>query len=189
MCHYPERHADSTMPGVNTRSAAAVGAAVFFLIAPGVVAGVIPWLITGWRVGYPLPGWSPVRVVGWVLLGLAVSVLVSAFVRFVTEGIGTPAPVAPPQRLVVGGFYRYVRNPMYLAVLTTIVGQSLILGRMILLAYAALVAAAFAAMVHWHEEPELRRKFGSEFDAYQRAVPGWLPRPRPRHVTPPPPRG
>jgi len=168
----------------NNRAVAAAGAAGFFLIAPGVVAGLIPWLITGWRLAHPLPVWLPVRVVGWVLLVLGVSVLVSAFVRFVTEGIGTPAPVAPPKHLVVGGFYRYVRNPMYLAVLTTIVGQSLVLGRLILLAYAAVVAAAFVAMVHWHEEPSLRRKFGEQFDTYQRAVPGWLPRRHPWRPTP-----
>jgi protein-S-isoprenylcysteine O-methyltransferase Ste14 len=140
------------MRGVN-RATAAAGAAVFFLIAPGVVAGLVPWLITGWRVAHPLPVWLPLRAVGWILLVLGVSVLVSAFIRFVTEGIGTPAPVAPPKHLMVGGFYRYVRNPMYLAVLTTIDGQSLVL---ILLAYAAVVAAAFVAMIHWHEKPALR---------------------------------
>lgn len=169
---------------MNSRASAAAGAAVFFLIAPGVVAGLVPWLITGWRVAHPLPVWVPLRVAGWILLALGVSVLVSAFVRFVTEGIGTPAPVAPPKQLVVGGFYRYVRNPMYLAVLTTIVGQSLVLGRLILLAYAAVVAAGFVAMVHWHEEPSLRRKFGEQFDTYRRAVPGWLPRRHPWRPTP-----
>jgi protein-S-isoprenylcysteine O-methyltransferase Ste14 len=94
------------------RSTAAVGSAVFFLLAPGVVGGLIPWLLTGgWQVREPLPYWAPVRVLGGVLLVAGLVALVGAFVRFVVEGFGTPAPVAAPEHLVVGGVYRYVRNP------------------------------------------------------------------------------
>jgi protein-S-isoprenylcysteine O-methyltransferase Ste14 len=106
-------------------------------------------------------------------------VLVHAFARFVVEGLGTPAPVAPTRELVVGGLYRYVRNPMYLAVLAAIVGQALLLGRLVLLAYAAVVAAAFVAFVHWYEEPTLAEQFGDRYQAYRRAVPGWWPRRHP----------
>ena len=126
----------------------------------------------------PAP-WLPLRVVGALLLVAGVLVLLQAFARFVTEGIGTPAPVAPTERLVVGGLYRYVRNPMYLAVAATIVGQALLLGRWVLLAYAAAFVVAVASFVHWYEEPTLRRRFGAEYDAYRRAVPGWWPRRRP----------
>jgi protein-S-isoprenylcysteine O-methyltransferase Ste14 len=161
---------------VRNRVVAAAGSAVFFVLAPGIVAGLLPWLITGWRVE---PIWPPLRVLGWVVLIPAVVVLVSAFVRFVVEGFGTPAPVAPPSRLVVGGFYRYVRNPMYLCVLGAIVGQALVFGQWQVLLYAAVVSAAFYAMVRWHEEPSLRRNFGSQYEKYRDAVPGWLPRLRP----------
>ena len=153
---------------------AAAGSTIFLLLAPGVVAGLIPWWITGWEVGARL--WVPVRVVGVLVLVAGVGVLLHAFARFVVEGLGTPAPVAPTERLVVGGLYRYVRNPMYLAVLAVIVGQALLLGRLELLGYAALVAAAFVAFVRWYEEPTLHRRFGDEYDAYRRAVPAWLPR-------------
>jgi protein-S-isoprenylcysteine O-methyltransferase Ste14 len=159
------------------RSAAA-GTAAFFVLAPGVVAGLVPWLLTGWEVEEPLPYWLPLRVVGAVLLVVGVAVLVHAFVRFVVEGLGTPAPVAPTERLVVGGLYRYVRNPMYVAVEGTIVGQALLLGQLGLLVYAAFVGVAFAAFVHWYEEPTLLRQFGAEYDAYRRAVPAWWPRRR-----------
>ena len=96
--------------------------------------------------------------------------------RFVVEGLGTPAPVAPTEKLVVGGLYRYVRNPMYLAVAATIVGQALVLGRPVLFLYAAVFGAVVWAFVHWYEEPTLRRQFGDEYDAYRREVPGWWPR-------------
>ncbi len=119
------------------RSTAAVGSAVFFLLAPGVVVGLIPWLLTGgWQARQPLPYWAPVRVLGGALLIAGVIALVGAFVRFVVEGFGTPAPVAAPEHLVIGGVYRYVRNPMYVAVQAAIVGQSLLLGRLGLLLYA-----------------------------------------------------
>src|SRR5918994_6567168 len=96
---------------VMRRPTAAMGSAVFFLLAPGVVVGLIPWLLTeGWQLREPLPYWMPMRVLGGVLLAAGVIALVGAFVRFVVEGLGTPAPVAAPERLVVGGVYRFVRN-------------------------------------------------------------------------------
>ena len=158
---------------------AAAGTAVFFVLAPGVVAGLVPWWLTGWRVRQPPWAWAPLRVAGVALLVAAVVVLVHAFVRFVAEGVGTPAPVAPTQRLVVGGLYRYVRNPMYLAVVAAIVGQALALGQPALLGYAAAVGAAMVAFVHGYEEPTLRDQFGAEYEAYRRAVPAWWPRRHP----------
>jgi protein-S-isoprenylcysteine O-methyltransferase Ste14 len=146
------------------------------VLAPGVVAGLVPWWLTGWRFREPLPYWLPLRLVGAVLVVAGVGVLLYAFVQFVTEGIGTPAPIAPTKGLVVGGLYRYVRNPMYLAVLSTIAGQALILGQFVLWIYALAVAVAFVAFVRGYEEPTLRRRYGAENDSYQREVPGWWPR-------------
>jgi protein-S-isoprenylcysteine O-methyltransferase Ste14 len=156
-----------------------VGSIVFLVLAPGIVAGLVPWWLTDWRVREPLPYWAPLRVAGLILLAAGVAVLLRAFARFVVEGLGTPAPVAPTERLVVGGLYRYVRNPMYLAVAATIVGQALALGQPILLLYAAAFAVAVAAFVHWYEEPTLRRQFGQQYEAYRRAVPAWWPRREP----------
>jgi protein-S-isoprenylcysteine O-methyltransferase Ste14 len=167
--------------GQMRRTAAAVGSVVFFTLAPGVVAGLVPWWLTGWRVRQPLPFWAvtQLRVVGAVLIAAGAVVLIQAFVRFVGEGAGTPAPIAPTQKLVVGGLYRYVRNPMYLAVLAVIVGQAPVLGRPVLLAYAAVVGAAMAAFAHGYEEPALADRFGAEYEAYRREVPAWWPRRRP----------
>src|SRR5215204_7668150 len=155
---------------------AAVGSAMFFLAAPGVVMGLIPWLTGGWQAREPLPYWAPMRVLGGILLVAGLIALIRAFVRFVMEGLGTPAPIAAPERLVVGGVYRYVRNPMYVAVLAAIVGQALFLGRLGLLLYAGVVWVAVAAFVRFYEEPTLTRRFGAEYEAYRRAVPAWWPR-------------
>ena len=158
------------------RPAAVAGSAAFFALAPGVVAGLVPWWLTGWQFRDPLPYWAPLRLLGAALVVIGVGVLVQAFVQFVTEGIGTPAPVAPTARLVVGGLYRYVRNPMYLSVLAIIGGQALLLGQLVLLLYGCAVAAAFVAFVRGYEEPALHRRYGAKYDSYRRAVPGWWPR-------------
>ena len=158
------------------RARALLGSFVFLLVAPGVVAGVVPWLLTGWEVRDPLPGWMVLRVVGILLIAAGAAVLLEAFLRFALQGLGTPAPVAPTEHLVVGGLYRYVRNPMYLAVAAMIVGQALLLGQPVLLVYAALVLAVVWAFVHWYEEPTLSRQFVSEYDDYRQRIPGWWPR-------------
>jgi protein-S-isoprenylcysteine O-methyltransferase Ste14 len=162
-------------PHRSRRSVAAAGSAGFLVLAPGVVAGVIPYLLTGWQME---TGPLAVQIVGGVLIALGATFLLHAFARFVVEGLGTPAPVAPTERLVVGGVYRYVRNPMYLAVGATIVGQALLLGQPVLLLYALAFALAVVAFVRWYEEPTLRRQFGEEYEQYRREVPGWWPRRR-----------
>lgn len=161
------------------KAMAAGGSAIFFVLAPGVVAGLVPWWLTSWQVRKPVPYWAPLRVAGAVLLAAGTIVLVQAFVHFVVEGVGTPAPIAPTEHLVVGGLYRYVRNPMYLAVAATIVGQALLLGQPALLLYAAAVGVAVATFVRAYEEPTLARRFGAQYEAYRRAVPAWWPRRRP----------
>jgi protein-S-isoprenylcysteine O-methyltransferase Ste14 len=153
---------------------AASGTALFFAAAPGVVAGVVPWALTGWRMAGGLP--AGLRAVGGLVTAVAAALLVHSFVRFVVEGAGTPAPPAPTERLVVGGLYRYVRNPMYLAVLAAILGQALLLGQAVLVAYAVVVLVTVVSFVRGYEEPTLRERFGPAYDDYRAAVPGWLPR-------------
>jgi protein-S-isoprenylcysteine O-methyltransferase Ste14 len=156
---------------------AAAGTALFFALAPGIVAGLVPWWLTGWRVGASYP--APLRAAGIALVAAGAAVLIDAFVRFVREGHGTPAPAAPTERLVIGGLYRYVRNPMYLGVLAVIIGQALFLGRPVLFAYAAAVAVTVVAFVHGYEEPTLARRYGAAYEQYRRTIPAWYPR-RPR---------
>jgi protein-S-isoprenylcysteine O-methyltransferase Ste14 len=153
--------------------AAALGSGAFLVLAPGTMGGLVPFLLTGW-VSHDPP--VVALALGALLLVGGAAVLLYAFARFVMEGRGTPAPVASTERLVVGGLYRHVRNPMYLAVTATIVGQALLLGQYWLLAYAALFVAITAAFVRLYEEPTLGRQFGAQYDAYRSAVPGWWPR-------------
>ena len=101
------------------RPTAIAGSAVFFVLAPGVVAGLLPWLLTHWH-RLPLSPYLALRLAGMMLIVAGLAFLIHAFVRFALEGAGTPAPVAPTERLVVGGIYRHVRNPMYVAVLAII---------------------------------------------------------------------
>ena len=155
------------------RARAAAGSAIFLVLVPGVAAGLIPWVLTGWRLH---EWWPPVRVLGGLMMIAGLAVLLEAFARFVVEGIGTPAPVAPTERLVIGGAYRFVRNPMYLAVAALIIGQALLMGQPGLLLYAAAFGVTVAAFVHGYEEPVLSRRYGAQYDAYRRAVPAWRPR-------------
>jgi protein-S-isoprenylcysteine O-methyltransferase Ste14 len=158
------------------RKAALLGSFVFFWVAPATVAGVIPWALTGWRTQPALLGACASPWLGCLLVGVGASVVVESFVRFAVKGLGTPAPVAPTELLVVSGLYRYVRNPMYVGVLSVIVGQALVLGSTRLLAYAALLWLCFFAFVVLYEEPSLQRRFGAGYERYRANVPRWCPR-------------
>jgi protein-S-isoprenylcysteine O-methyltransferase Ste14 len=159
------------------RSTAAVGSAIFFIAAPCVVAGLVPWLLTRWEFGPPWPASVLLAVIGVLIMIAGTAVLANAFVKFAREGRGTPAPVAPTEELVISGPYRWVRNPMYLAVVAVIIGQALLLRQASLLIYAAVVAAAFVSFVKLYEERVLAEQYGEAYRAYQATVSGWIPRP------------
>ena len=155
---------------------AVLGSALFFVLAPGIVAGLVPWWISRWRFETPGVCWLPLRVVGGVLIVAGSLVLLDSFARFAMKGLGTPAPVFPTRYLVVTGLYRYVRNPMYVAVVGVIVGQGLIFANMRVLEYGALVWLCFHIFVVAYEEPTLRATFGPEYEKFCRGVSRWIPR-------------
>ncbi|MQA24378.1 MAG: isoprenylcysteine carboxyl methyltransferase [Micromonosporaceae bacterium] len=156
-----------------------MGTILWFVLVVGLFSVLIPWWLTGWRLRDLGPWWLPVRVFGVLLIVVGGAAILHAFARFAVEGLGTPSPVAPPERLVVGGLYRHVRNPMYVATSAVLIGQALLFGQMILLWYAAAFALVTVSFVRYYEEPTLRRRFGADYEAYRRAVPGWWPRLRP----------
>jgi protein-S-isoprenylcysteine O-methyltransferase Ste14 len=156
------------------RAQAYVGSAAFFLIAPGTVAGLVPWLATHWRVQPDTPVMS--LIIGALMAAGGLAMVVESFTRFARTGGGTPAPVAPTQHLVVTGLYRFVRNPMYVGVLLLIFGQMLLFSSAALLAYGVAMWTAFHLFVVFFEEQRLERKFPEEYPAYAAAVPRWIPR-------------
>jgi len=158
------------------RAFAVLGTAIFLVLAPGTVAGLVPWWITRWHVQSPAMARLPVRLAGSFLVAAGIVVVLDSFARFALKGLGTPAPVFPTQHLVVSGFYRYVRNPMYVAVMSVIFGQALIFGSVALLGYAVVPWLAAHAFVVAYEEPKLRASFGAEYTAFCAAVPPWIPR-------------
>ena len=155
----------------------ALGTFVFFVAAPGTTAGLVPWLVTGWA---SPPGWDAVDLLG-VLVGLVgLAMVVACFVRFVREGRGTPAPTAPTEELVVGGLYRYLRNPMYVGVGLVIAGQCLAFRSLSLVVWLALFTVAVTVFVVVYEQPTLRARYGASYDAYCGSVPAMVPRLRQR---------
>jgi protein-S-isoprenylcysteine O-methyltransferase Ste14 len=158
---------------------AAAGSIAFFLAGPGLEAGVGPWLLV--RVaGSEIDGWpGALRVVGGLLMIAGAATLIDVFARFVHDGAGTPSPAAPTTHLLVGGAFRHLRHPMYVATATVIVGEALLFAQPVLLLGAAAYLTAMATLAHAVEEPRLARRFGASYDAYRQAVPGWIPRLRP----------
>jgi protein-S-isoprenylcysteine O-methyltransferase Ste14 len=146
---------------------------LFLILAPGMVAGYIPLALlrngsqleTGIFAYLAVPLW----LVGAVIL-------LWSFWNFLIQGRGTPAPIDPPKQMVATGFYRYVRNPMYVGVLAIIIGHFLWFGYWNLLIYATIVFVAFHAFVMYYEEPTLKRKFGASYEEYIKSVPRWIPR-------------
>jgi protein-S-isoprenylcysteine O-methyltransferase Ste14 len=157
-----------------TKRGAAVGSLIFLVLQPGVMSGLIPyWLTDGWESNDPP---LVLRFVGVLLLAAGLGFLAQTVIRFAVEGLGTPSPVAPTQNLVVGGVYRYLRNPMYVAVIAVILGQAALLGRPELVVHAAIFWIVVATFVRFYEEPTLSDRYGEQYAAYRKAVRGWWPR-------------
>ena len=158
------------------KMSAVLGSALFFVVAPFVLAGLIPWQMTGWEFRPAFLGLEVTRAIGVLLISIGLPGLVDSFARFALQGLGTPAPVAPTKNLVVTGLYRHVRNPIYVAVVAIIVGQALLFGAWGLVPLGAVLWLGFHLFVLAYEEPTLQETFGAEYEAYRANVPRWVPR-------------
>ena len=159
-----------------SRTMAILGSALFFVVAPMMLAGLVPSLVTHWEFQAPFGGVELMRVAGIALIIAGVPGLLDLFARFAVQGIGTPAPIAPTKNSVVTGLYRHVRNPIYVAVVAIVLGQAALFGNGVLLWYGALLWLAFHIFVLAYEEPTLRQTFGAEYENYRGNVPRWIPR-------------
>ena len=141
-------------------------------VGPGPVIGLVPWWLSHWEVHVVNP---PVQGLGALLVLVGAIPLADSISRFVREGHGTPAPYSETSQLVITGFYRYVRNPMYLGVAAMVFGQGLALWNARILIYGCLTILGFHIFVTFYEEPRLLRKYGLAYREYQKQVNRWLP--------------
>lgn len=144
---------------------------IFTILVPGTVAGIIPKTLATDALGPSL-----FSSIGFLPMALGAAVYFWCAWDFATAGQGTPAPIDPPKNLVARGLYRYVRNPMYLAVLIVILGESIAFRSVRIFNYALVVCVFFHSFVVLYEEPVLRNKFGASYEEYLRKVPRWVPR-------------
>jgi protein-S-isoprenylcysteine O-methyltransferase Ste14 len=166
------------LEAVMRRSAAVVVSVAWGVALGGTFACLLPYLLNDWHFHRPLPFWPAAQVAGGLLICAGLVPIVQSFAEFINAD-GTPVPAASPPRLVVRGFYRYVRNPIYVGFLAIMVGQVLLFGSPGLLEYTAVAWCIGAAAVRFYEEPTLARKFGTDYADYRHAVRAWMPRFRP----------
>jgi protein-S-isoprenylcysteine O-methyltransferase Ste14 len=147
------------------------------------VLGVIPSVIV-YRAGLDSLGlWQShpatrfiLPVIGIAFIALGLSLMAATIRLFGTVGQGTLAPWNPPQRLVVDGVYRHVRNPMISGVVLVLLGESALTASRPILCWSLFFASMVAVAIPAIEEPGLVRRFGENYLAYKRNVPRWIPR-------------
>lgn len=146
---------------------------LFLIIAPGMVAGYIPLVLLSRGPQIETGVLAYLAIPLWIIGGV---ILLWSFWNFLKEGRGTPAPIDPPKELVVAGFYRYVRNPMYFGILLILLGYFLWFGFWWILAYAAFAFLITHLFVTLYEEPTLKKTFGTAYEEYLKRAPRWIPK-------------
>ena len=143
---------------------------LFTVVVPGTAAVYLPLYIVGDRhMSGGLAG-----VLGAAMMTTGIAIYLWCVYDFATFGRGTPAPIDAPKKLVVHGLYRFTRNPMYVGVLTTILGWAVFYRAPVLVAYALALGLMFHAFIALYEEPHLGEIFGAEYAEYRERVPRWL---------------
>ena len=146
---------------------------LFTILLPGTVAGLVPYLIAkNHSVSFQIT--SPLHLLGVIIFMIGFVLMVHCIFRFAIEGRGTLAPVDATKVLVVTGLYRYLRNPMYLGVITMLLGESIYIQSVIMWIYILIVFIAFNIFIFWIEEPRLKRDFGDEYIRYCQKVRRWI---------------
>ncbi len=148
---------------------------IFTVLVPGTVTVYIPYLLLSSANAAQRLQLGVFRYFGVILILIGAAVYLRCAWDFTFTGQGTPAPIDPPKELVVRGLYRYVRNPMYVGVVTLLLGEAVLFGSRALFVYAAVVFVIFHLFVALYEEPVLRRKFGESYLNYCATVARWIP--------------
>jgi len=148
----------------------------FTFLLPGTVAVLIPYQLISSRGDGISSNYQSLRYLGLPLIVIGASGLLWCVWEFFSKGRGTLAPIDPPKHLVIQGLYRYVRNPMYVSVVTALFGESIFFLSAPVLIEAGIFVAAAHLFVAFYEEPALRRQFGVEYEKYSQKVGRWIPR-------------
>ena len=148
---------------------------IFTILVPGTVTVIVPWaLVSKYPARLPVE-LALLRYGGGILIVVGAIIYLRCAWDFSTAGYGTPAPIAPPEKLVVRGFYRFTRNPMYVGVTTVLIGEFVLTSSLVQFAYAWIVFVIVRTFVVYYEEPNLRRRFGEPYERYCATVPRWFP--------------
>lgn len=154
----------------------------FTFLLPGMVTVFIPYWILSSSGSAFFSNHHPFRYFGLPLILIGTTGLLWCIWEFFSKGRGTLAPVDPPRNLVVQGLYRYVRNPMYVSVVTILIGEAILFMSTSLLIEAGIFIGMAYLFVVFYEEPALRRQFGQSYERYMHKVGRWAPRPRSRAI-------
>jgi protein-S-isoprenylcysteine O-methyltransferase Ste14 len=159
----------------STRRSVLVSLLFIVFGGPGFVLVYIPFCITRFRIPAGEPAWQ--IALAAVLIAAGAVPAFESMKRFVFVGRGTMVPTVPTERLVVSGFYRHVRNPMYTGLLVALAGEAILLASRPMVVYLAVVWLATHLFICFYEEPTLARRYGVEYLRFKKHVPRWIPRP------------
>lgn len=147
----------------------------FTIVQPGVVVGLLPYLILRYMGREILPAvWEANHFIGAGLMAVGATLAGACILRFATEGKGTLSPLDPTKKLVIRGLYKYSRNPMYVGVMLIMAGETLFSWSLALTIYTLVIFIAFNLFIIMHEEPRCRRDFGDEYADYCRQARRWV---------------
>lgn len=148
----------------------------FTILQPGTVAVLIPYWLISSRSGSVLTSHQPLRYLGLPLIAIGAATLLWCIWDFFASGRGTISPIDPPKHLVVRGLYRYVRNPMYVAVVTILVGEAIFFRSWPVLIEAGVFFILANLFILLYEEPTLQRTFGDSYEEYKQSTGRWIPK-------------
>lgn len=152
-------------------SSALLKTVLFTIVIPGTVTIYFPLMY----LRPPSPAaWGVLQWTAWLLIAIGVCIYVRCAWDFAVTGLGTPAPIDPPRKLVIHGLYLRSRNPMYVGILSILVGEAIFFESLRHLLYAGVIFTMFQSFIVFYEEPHLRQMFGEAYIRYCKAVPRWL---------------
>jgi len=164
----------STTRTVWSASWLALRSVLWSILVPGIVVGYVPWQFVG-PSETRLDSTNIAQLAGLACVAVGAALMTTCIVEFARSGRGTLSPLDPPRQLVVRGFYRYVRNPMYLGATVVLLGEALVRQSRALVVYWVVWFVWVNVFVIAYEEPSLRRRFGASYEEYTRRVGRWIP--------------